>query len=86
MVARISPVVPEAAVPTPRDPNCGVPVVPVTSAKVHDTFAEPFTDFPVDPIVMVLAVVHVAAEVAVVAFPDKAPEKVPTVKVLVLGL
>ncbi len=67
LVARISPVVPEAAVPTPREPNCGVPVVPVISANVQETSADPLTDFPVAPIVRVRPVVHVAALVALVA-------------------
>lgn len=76
LVARISPVVPDAAVPIPREPNCGAAVVPVISANVQVTLAEPFTDLPVEPRVNVLAVVQVAAEVADVA--DVAVEALPT--------
>ena len=56
------------------------------SANVQDTLPEPSTVFPVEPIVIVLPVVHAPAVVAVEALPVKAPDTVPTVRVLVFGL
>ena len=48
--------------------------------RVQATSALPFTDFPVEPIVIVLAVVQVAADVAlvaVVALPETLIGQVP---------
>ena len=47
------------------------------SDNVQETFPEPLTDLPVFPIVKVLPVVHVAALVAVAAFPEILIPQVP---------
>ena len=76
LVARISPAVPEAPVPTPKEASC---VFTFVAAAVIVISAEPLKLTPF----IVRAVCRV---VAVVALPDNAPETVGTLNTFVPGL